>query len=128
MFKKKEEISSTDNVIIEGTLKKVYNEVNFCDKILELKKFNSDYLDSNFYKETKIELFDLYRMYVEERVGSPAVFLDYVQKNLNTLNLDNLKTVLSEFSHETDASYEDTIKKAKEVGLESKLKEAGIIK
>jgi hypothetical protein len=131
MFNKKENTIKKDGVsndVIDATLKMIFEMPNFCEKILALKKFEKTYNESEFYNVTRIDLTSLFKDYCESRIVSPKEFLDYIQEHINSLNVDNLKSVLSDFVHDTDKQYEETIKQAKEIGLDSKLKEAGLIK
>ena len=128
MLKKKEIKNEVSNAIIESVLKMVYETPNFCEKIMELKNFENQYKGSEFYQKTKIDLFVLYKEYSAEIKFSPKEILNYLQKHIDELKLDNLEKVLNEFVHETDKTYADTINSAQEIGLSDKLKEAGIIK
>jgi hypothetical protein len=104
------------------------NMPNFCDRIQHILKNEKDYEYSSFYKETKIKLLDLYKAFREDQLFSPENFLNYVQKNINNLDLSNLNKILDQFNQETKDTYNQAISAAKEVGMEDMLKEAGIVK
>src|SRR5574344_1276424 len=105
MFDKKDDIPTWSNEMIQGFMLNVMKMPNFCDRIQEILKNEKEYERTDFYKSTKIPLIDLYKSYRQDQLLSPEIFLNYVQENLDKLDLTNLKSVLSDFSKETDESY-----------------------
>jgi hypothetical protein len=127
IIKKKDEEIWT-NQQIQTFMLDTMNMPNFCDRIQHILKNEKDYEYSSFYKETKIKLLDLYKAFREDQLFSPENFLNYVQKNINNLDLSNLNKILDQFNQETKDTYNQAISAAKEVGMEDMLKEAGIVK
>jgi hypothetical protein len=128
MFDKKDDVPSWSNEMIQAFMMKVMEMPNFCDRIQEILKNEKEYERSNFYKETKITLVDLYKNYRQDQLLSPEVFLNYIQENINKLDLTNLKKVLSAFNEETDKTYKDAIDGAEKVGIKKFLEDSGVIK
>jgi predicted transcriptional regulator len=116
-----------NNKEIERILDETSKE-SFCDGIIKILSYEKEYKQSDFYKTTKIPLLQLYKNYKESIAFSPKEIFNYIQENIDKLNLENLDNVLNQFVHETDSEYNDTIQKAKDAGFADKLKEAGVIK
>ena len=127
MFDKKDDVPTWSNEMIQAFMLNVMKMPNFCDRIQEILKNEKEYERTEFYKNTKISLVDLYKSYRQDQLLSPEIFLNYIQENLNKLDLTNLKSVLSNFSKETDESYKEAIDGAEKIGLKKFLQESGVI-
>lgn len=127
MFDKKDDIPTWSNEMIQGFMLNIMKMPNFCDRIQEILKNEKEYERTEFYKSTKISLMDLYKSYRQDQLLSPEIFLNYIQENINKLDLTNLKAVLSAFNEETDETYKSAIASAEKVGMKQFLKESGVI-
>lgn len=107
-----------NNVELEKRIKDIFKKENFFDVVMELKSFEKEYKDSDFYKATKMPLLEMAKL----SKGYYATQLEdigaKIQKIINNLNFDNLSKILDQadqvFQNENQ-EIEGMLDKAKEI-------------
>lgn len=94
-------------IYIDNLLKK---NLNYCDLIIELKKFNKEYKKTNFYKSTHLSLFKLIKDYQANQLYNLDNIFAQIQTKIDSLNLDNIINLLNQLQSSLAKSVEDDTK------------------
>lgn len=86
------------NQEIQNKIEELINMDNICDFILEAQKFEKDYKQSEFYKQTKMKFTDLITTYKTIHIINYQEMYNKVQSMINNFDLEQLETVLDNFN------------------------------
>lgn len=84
-----------DNILLQQILQKAYNET-FLSRMELLIETDKDYKKSEFFKNTKISLFDLYNQY-ETYLANKNMIIDEFNAFVEELDTEVLVKKLSDF-------------------------------
>ena len=84
-----------DNILLQQILQKAYNET-FLSRMELLIETDKDYKKSEFFKNTKISLFDLYNQY-ETYLANKNMIIDEFNAFVEKLDTEVLVKKVSEF-------------------------------
>lgn len=84
-----------DNILLQQILQKAYNET-FLSRMELLVESDKDYRKSEFFKNTKISLFDLYSQY-ETYLANKNMIIDEFNAFVEKLDTEILVQKLSQF-------------------------------
>lgn len=70
---------------------------NFCDQVIEFKKFNKEYKQSDFYKQTKISLNHFIKEYKIHKLTNLDTLTHLVQEKINSLDLSNIQNLINNY-------------------------------
>lgn len=92
---------------------------NFFDVMLQLKEFEKEYKQSDFFKQTKMPLMEIVREAKIFYLTNTSILIDKLNKIIDGLDVDKLLAVLQEggsiLEKNNDATLEQ-LKKFKELG------------
>lgn len=87
---------------------------NFFDVVLELKEFEKEYKQSDFFKQTKISLFDLINEAKVFYLTNTSILIDKLNKIIDGLDVDKLLAVLQEGGSILEKNNDATLEQLKE--------------
>lgn len=92
---------------IQLKLEEISSLNNVCDMIIALKEFNIDYKKTDFYKQTKMSLEDLFTFYRKINPINLKKIFKEIQKHISELNLESLESLLENFNLSAIGSFKD---------------------
>ena len=87
---------------------------NFFDVVLKLKEFEKEYKQSDFFKQTKISLFDLVNEAKIFYLTNTSILIDKLNKIIDGLDVDKLLAVLQEGGSILEKNNDATLEQLKE--------------
>lgn len=87
---------------------------NFFDVVLQLKEFEKEYKQSDFFKQTKISLFDLVNEAKIFYLTNTSILIDKLNKIIEGLDVDKLLAVLQEGGSILESNNNATLEQLKE--------------
>lgn len=87
---------------------------NFFDVILQLKEFEKEYKQSDFFKQTKISLFDLVNEAKIFYLTNTSILIDKLNKIIDGFDVDKLLAVLQEGGSILEKNNDATLEQLKE--------------
>lgn len=87
---------------------------NFFDVVLELKEFEKEYKQSDFFKTTKIPLMEIAREAKIFYLTNTAILIDKLNKIIDGLDVDKLLAVLQEGGSILEKNNDATLEQLKE--------------
>ena len=104
-----------NNIELEKEIKEIIDNSNFFDMIIKAKEFEKDYKTSDFYKKTKMSLWDIlpkaslfYRLNLD-------TFGIKLQKVINELDLTHLSELMDQAESIFKTEKEETYKQLQEL-------------
>jgi len=85
-----------NNKELETKIKELLAEENFFDLIEKTAEFEKEYKQSDFFKKTKISLFDVIKYSKVFYAFNYTEIFNKIQKGINNLNLDKINEVLEQ--------------------------------
>lgn len=87
---------------------------NFFDVVLELKEFEKEYKQSDFFKTTKMPLMEIVREAKIFYLTNTAILIDKLNKIIDGLDVDKLLAVLQEGGSILEKNNDATLEQLKE--------------
>lgn len=87
---------------------------NFFDVVLKLKEFEKEYKQSDFFKQTKMSLFDLVNEAKIFYLTNTSILIDKLNKIIEGLSVDKLLAVLQEGGSILESNNNATLEQLKE--------------
>lgn len=87
---------------------------NFFDVVLELKEFEKEYKQSDFFKTTKMPLMEIAREAKIFYLTNTAILIDKLNKIIDGLDVDKLLAVLQEGGSILEKNNDATLEQLKE--------------
>ena len=87
---------------------------NFFDVVLELKEFEKEYKQSDFFKTTKMPLMEMAREAKIFYLTNTAILIDKLNKIIDGLDVDKLLAVLQEGGSILEKNNDATLEQLKE--------------
>ncbi len=87
---------------------------NFFDVVLKLKEFEKEYKQSDFFKQTKMSLFDLVNEAKIFYLTNTSFLIDKLNKIIEGLSVDKLLAVLQEGGSILESNNNATLEQLKE--------------
>ncbi len=103
-----------NNEYLNKKLSEIVEKDNFFDIILELKEFEKEYKQSNFYKTTKINLMDLVKDARIFYLTNTKHLTDKLNKIINSLDGEKIAAILDEGASILQANNEATLAQLQE--------------
>jgi len=103
-----------NNEYLNKKLSEIVEKDNFFDVILELKEFEKEYKQSNFYKTTKINLMDLVKDARIFYLTNTKHLTDKLNKIINSLDGEKIAAMLDEGASILEANNEATLAQLQE--------------
>ena len=103
-----------NNEYLNKKLSEIVEKDNFFDVILELKEFEKEYKQSNFYKTTKINLMDLVKDARIFYLTNTKNLTDKLNKIINSLDGEKIAAMLDEGASILEANNEATLAQLQE--------------
>jgi len=91
---------------------------NICDEIEELMILEKEYKKSDFYKHTKVEIYDLYQKYVTQRTLTLKQLFENLRKEINNIDLSHIKDLFGDMSDETKEQIDNYKEEFDALGLD----------
>lgn len=85
-----------DNEKLELKIKEIINQKNFFDMIIMAKEFEKDYKETDFFKQTKMSIFDVIKQSKMFYMTQLDDIFTKVQMKLNDLNLEKVLEIIDE--------------------------------
>ena len=102
---------------INNLVKAVVQSENICTAVLMIKENEKDYKQSDFYKQTKIDLLSLIELYKKLNPINMDSIGDLLQREINKLDLTNLTNIFDSFIGESQGAinnFQNEVKEFKE--------------
>lgn len=103
-----------NNEYLNKRLSEIVEKDNFFEVILELKEFEKEYKQSNFYKTTKINLMDLVKDARIFYLTNTKNITDKLNKIINSLDGEKIAAILDEGASILQANNEETLAQLQE--------------
>lgn len=87
---------------------------NFFDVVLELKEFEKEYKQSDFFKQTKMPLMEIVREAKIFYLTNTSILIDKLNKIIDGLDVDKLLAVLQEGGSILEKNNDATLEQLKE--------------
>ena len=98
---------SLTNLEISNRLEEIAKEENFIDQLESLTSFKKEYKTSDFYKKTKLNLFDVYKSFSLYKSLRLESLFDSIQREINKLDLQHLTELLTQFGETMEKENND---------------------
>jgi hypothetical protein len=96
-----------DNKEIIAKIDEILKTKNFLDMYEQMAMFEKDYVKTAFYKQYKVKLLELIKMYKQFDILNLEKMFKTLQVGIDSLDFSNLNNVLDEFSKQVQVDNEE---------------------